>query len=42
MFQTDLLTSLLAWPEWHLVNGHWFLPTGGQLMCPLVASKTAR
>jgi hypothetical protein len=24
------------------VNGQWFLPTGGQLMCPLVASKTAR
>jgi hypothetical protein len=24
------------------VNGHYVLPTGGQLMCPLVASKTAR
>jgi hypothetical protein len=23
------------------VNGHYVLPTGGQLMCPLVASKTA-
>ncbi|MDQ0000643.1 MobF family relaxase [Pseudarthrobacter sulfonivorans] len=25
-----------------VVNGHYVLPTGGQLMCPLVASKTAR
>ncbi|MEW1921815.1 DUF948 domain-containing protein, partial [Pseudarthrobacter oxydans] len=24
------------------VNGHYVLPMGGQLMCPLVASKTAR
>jgi hypothetical protein len=24
------------------VNGHYFLPTGGQLIGPLVASKTAR
>jgi hypothetical protein len=24
------------------VNGHWFLPVDGQLMCPLVASKIAR
>jgi hypothetical protein len=24
------------------VNGQLFLPTGGPLLCPLVASKTAR
>jgi hypothetical protein len=24
------------------VNGHYVLPMGGRLMCPLVASKTAR
>ncbi|MFI2563467.1 hypothetical protein [Paenarthrobacter sp. NPDC018779] len=34
--------SLGGQPHSIHVNGHEFLPTGGQLMCPLVASKTAR
>lgn len=28
--------------EFVCINGHYVLPTGGQLMCALVASKTAR
>ena len=34
-------TPSWVWPG-RSVNGHYVLPMGGQLMCPLVASKTAR
>jgi hypothetical protein len=34
--------TVMARPSCRPVNGHCFLPTGGQLIGPLVASKTAR